>query len=233
MTPSTQRHHTPSANESKHAIRSGSAWTVAHRRKTTGRADPHTMATRKDPHMGYHRHQHRRRLIPSTNIGEGWWRCRERRHQEAGQARWSSTNVHVHSTGVRNARTHWRRRCGISSRAGPPPRSHQRRQPSDVIIVPANLHHAAAVQRYHVRWYICVNFWAKNSVLMTLQGQRTPLSFLLSVCVRFPFRSIFSVRILFYWINNNNNINRNNNNDNNKNNNNNKFRSLILKKAVN
>ena len=28
---------------------------------------------------------------------------------------------------------------------------HQRRQPSDFIRVPANPHHAAAVQRYHVR----------------------------------------------------------------------------------
>ena len=35
------------------------------------------------------------------------------------------------------------------SRAGPPPRGHQRRQPSDFI--PAHLHHAAAVQSYHVR----------------------------------------------------------------------------------
>ena len=35
-TPSTQRHHTPSANESEHAIRAGTARTVAHRRKTTG-----------------------------------------------------------------------------------------------------------------------------------------------------------------------------------------------------
>ena len=57
--------------------------TVAHRRKTTGRADPHSMATRKEPHMGCHRH----RLIPSSNIGEDWWRCRERRHQEGGQVR--------------------------------------------------------------------------------------------------------------------------------------------------
>ena len=59
----------------------------------------------------------------------------------------------------------------------------------------AHLHHAAAVQRYHVRWHICVNSWARHSVLMTLQGQRTPLSFSLSVCVRFPFRSIFSLLI--------------------------------------
>ena len=42
---------------------------------------------------------------------------------------------------------------------------------------------------------------------MTLQRQKTPLSFPLSVCVRFPFRSIFTVFILFYWINNNNNNN--------------------------
>ena len=45
---------------------------------------------------------------------------------------------------------------------------------------------------------------------MTLQRQRTPLSVPLSLCVRFPFRSIFSVLILFYWINNNNNNNNNN-----------------------
>ena len=62
-------------------------------------ADPHSMTTRKEPYMGCHRHRHHRRLIPSSNIGEGWWRCRERRHQEGGQVRWSSTNVHVH---------HWR-----------------------------------------------------------------------------------------------------------------------------
>ena len=55
--------------------------------------------------------------------------------------------------------SHWRSkrldpltsRRGISSRTGPPPRSHQRRQPSDFILLPANLHHAAAIQRYHVR----------------------------------------------------------------------------------
>ena len=96
-------------------------------------------------------------------------------------------------------------RRGISLKAEPPPRSHQRRQPSDFILVPAHLHHATAVQRYHVRWHICVNSWARESVLMTRQGQRTPLSFPLCVCVRFPFRSILSVLILFYWINNNNN----------------------------
>ena len=96
MTPSTQRHYTPSANESKHAIRSGTARTVAHRRKTTRRADPHSMATRKEPHMRCHRHRHRRRLLPSSNIGEGWWRCRQHRHQEGGQVRSSSTNVLVH-----------------------------------------------------------------------------------------------------------------------------------------
>ena len=66
------------------------------------------------------------------------------------------------STLIFNKRTrssHWRSKRldpltskarGISSRAGPPPRSHQRRQPSD-FIVPANLHPAAAVQHYHVR----------------------------------------------------------------------------------
>ena len=55
--------------------------------KTTGWADPHYMATRKEPHMGCHCHRHRQRLIPSSNIGEGWWRCRERRHQEGGKVR--------------------------------------------------------------------------------------------------------------------------------------------------
>ena len=59
---------------------------------------------------------------------------------------------------------------------------------------------------------------------MTLQGQRTPLSFPLSVCVRFPFHSIFSVLILFYGINDNNNNNNNSNN----NNNNNTFIYLII-----
>ena len=38
----TQRHHISSADQSKHAIRSGTARTVAHRRKTTGRTDPHS-----------------------------------------------------------------------------------------------------------------------------------------------------------------------------------------------
>ena len=33
---------------------------LAQRRKTTGWADPHSMATRKEPHMGRHRHRHRR-----------------------------------------------------------------------------------------------------------------------------------------------------------------------------
>ena len=28
-----------------------------------------------------------RRLLSSSDIGEGWWRCRERRHQEGGQVR--------------------------------------------------------------------------------------------------------------------------------------------------
>ena len=86
-TPLTQRHRTSSANESKHAIRSETAGSVAHRRKTTGWTDSHSMATRKEPHMGCHRHRHRRRLKPSSNIDEGWWRCRERRHQEGGQVR--------------------------------------------------------------------------------------------------------------------------------------------------
>ena len=36
------------------------------------------MATRKEPRMECHRHRHRRRFLPSSNIGEGWWRCRER-----------------------------------------------------------------------------------------------------------------------------------------------------------
>ena len=102
----TQRHHIPSADQSKHAMRSGTARTVAHRRKTTWRTDPHSMATWKERHIWCHRHRHRHRLIPSSNIGEGWWRCRERRHQEGGQVRWSSTNVHAHPTGVRNAWTH-------------------------------------------------------------------------------------------------------------------------------
>ena len=42
-------------------------------------------------------------------------------------------------------------------------------------------------------WHICVNSWARDSVLMTLQGQRTPLSF------RFPFAFDFrSVRFSLY-----------------------------------
>ena len=59
-------------------------------------------------------------------------------------------------------------------------------QPSDFILVPANLHHGAAVQCYHVRWHICVNSWARDRVLMTLEGHRTPLSFF-----AFRLRSIF------------------------------------------
>ena len=76
-----------STNENKHAIRSGTARTVAHRRKTTGWADPHSMSSRKESHMGCHHHRHRHRLISSSNIDEGWWRCRELRHQEGGQVR--------------------------------------------------------------------------------------------------------------------------------------------------
>ena len=113
----------------------------------TGWADPHSMATRKERHMGCHCHRHRRRLIPSSNIGEGWWRCRVRRHLEGGQVRWYTTNVNVRPIGVRNAWTHQRQRRGIPSRAGPPPRSHQIRQPSHFVLVTAHLHHAAAVQR--------------------------------------------------------------------------------------
>ena len=86
MTSSTQRHHTPSANEIKNVIRSGSAWIVAHRRITTGRADPHAMATRKDPHMRYHRHQHRRRLIQLTSAKAGG-AAENAATKEAGQAR--------------------------------------------------------------------------------------------------------------------------------------------------
>ena len=41
ITTRTQRHHIPSADQSKHAIRSGTARTVAHRRKTTGWVDRH------------------------------------------------------------------------------------------------------------------------------------------------------------------------------------------------
>ena len=62
----TQRHYIPSADQSKHAIRSGTARTIAHRRKSTGRADPPSMATRKERHMRCHRHRHRRRLIPPS-----------------------------------------------------------------------------------------------------------------------------------------------------------------------
>ena len=55
---------------------------------------------------GCHRHRHRRRLIPPSSIDEGLWCCTECHHQEGGQVRWSSTNVHVRPAGVRNALTY-------------------------------------------------------------------------------------------------------------------------------
>ena len=78
----TQRHHIPSADQSKPAIRSGTSRTAVHRRKTTGQAGPHSMATWKERHMESHRHKHRRRLIPLSNIGEVWMRCSARRYKE-------------------------------------------------------------------------------------------------------------------------------------------------------
>ena len=59
---------------------------------------------RKEPYIGRYRHRHRRRLLPSSNIGEGWWRCRECRHQ-GGQYVDLQQIVHFHPTGVRNALT--------------------------------------------------------------------------------------------------------------------------------
>ena len=97
--------------------------------------------------MRCHRHRHRRRLIAPSNIGEGWWRCRERRHQEGGhkyvdlQQTYMFVPLDFETLGPINIKgVEFLQEMG-----------HQRRQPSDFILVPAHLHHAAAVQRYHVR----------------------------------------------------------------------------------
>ena len=56
------------------------------------------MATWKERNMECHHHWHHHRLIPPSNIGEGWWRCRERCHQEGGQVCWLIFNKRTRSS---------------------------------------------------------------------------------------------------------------------------------------